>query len=549
MTTRRQGPSILDALASLRPWSLGVVAVAVLAVASPLGAAVATPVLKWVRGGCFTSWCQTGWYGSPAVADLDGDGTVEVIWASYDLVAVKGTDGTLVWRSASGQRSWPGVVVADLDGDGALEIAVGRGGNELAVVEADGALAWSRHPFAGGEVRTLAAADLDGDDRVELLVGRASSGSTQQVAVYSSGGDLRPGWPARRDGEPGYGAGMYNENLAVGDLDGDGRPEIYAPTDTHYVSVFDRDGNQRAADPATWPGKVWSQVGVHVDLAADLRGYAECGVEHRPNFANAAPAIGDLDRDGSLELVLPGDVYDCSIGDPDGDLHYLPWILRADRRRATVGGVDWTVLPTAEPGSGPLSQDYSVIENAVANAVLADLDGDGRREVLLPSYDGRLHVWWLDKSEHGLWPFAVPGSGIRFASEPAVADLDGDGQAEVIFASWPEKNTGRTGDLFVLSSSGQILQQVALPAPFGSATWNGALGAPTLADLDGDADLELVLGTASTGLVAYDLPGTANARRLWPTGRGSRLRDGNLPLALFRDGFETGAPLRWRRTP
>ena len=47
MTTRRQGPSILDALASLRPWSLGVVAVAVLAVASPLGAAVATPVLKW----------------------------------------------------------------------------------------------------------------------------------------------------------------------------------------------------------------------------------------------------------------------------------------------------------------------------------------------------------------------------------------------------------------------------------------------------------------------------------------------------------------------
>ena len=51
------------------------------------------------------------------------------------------------------------------------------------------------------------------------------------------------------------------------------------------------------------------------------------------------------------------------------------------------------------------------------------LDGDGRREILYPSYDGRLHATWLDKTERGSWPFDVPGPGIRFASEPVVAEL------------------------------------------------------------------------------------------------------------------------------
>ncbi len=32
---------------------------------------IAAPVLKWANGGCYSSWCETGWYSSPAVADLD----------------------------------------------------------------------------------------------------------------------------------------------------------------------------------------------------------------------------------------------------------------------------------------------------------------------------------------------------------------------------------------------------------------------------------------------------------------------------------------------
>jgi hypothetical protein len=54
--------------------------------ARPSGAEIGTPSFQWAR--CPASFCQTGWYASPAVADVDGDGVVEVVGGGYDLLAV-----------------------------------------------------------------------------------------------------------------------------------------------------------------------------------------------------------------------------------------------------------------------------------------------------------------------------------------------------------------------------------------------------------------------------------------------------------------------------
>jgi hypothetical protein len=108
-----------------------------------------------------------------------------------------------------------------------------------------------------------------------------------------------------------------------------------------------------------------------------------------------------------------------------------------------------------------------------------------------------------------------------------VADLNGDGFAEVIFASWVQKGTGQTGKLHIVDWKGRPIYEINLPAAYGGGDWNGALAAPTLGNLDSDADLELVLNTAHSGFVAYNLPGTSNAIILWGTGRGSYLREGH----------------------
>lgn len=494
-------------------------------------AVVSTPVLKWQKGGCFSSWCQTGWYGSPAVADLDADNKPEVIWGSYDVVAVNGEDGTLQWRAASGNRVWGGVSVVDLTGDGSLEVVAGRSGDSLTVYNAAGGTLWSRNPFGAGELRTQAVADLDNDGRYEVIVGRAGSGGDEQIQVYDASGNVRSGFRAPHAGAPGYGWGLYNQNLAIGDITGDGLKDLIVPTDTHYITGLDAFGNQLPVHTRYGAGKIWRQVGVHVSDAVDLRGYANCGTEHRPNFANSSPAIGDLDGNGTLEVVVIGNVYNCAAS-PYASLYEAPFIFNADRSRWAASGFDWTVIATPPAPAAPRSEDYNVIESAEPNAVLADLDGDGKREILYPSYDGRLHAFWLDKTEKHSWPYELDVAGqLRFASEPTVVDLDGDNLAEVIVTTWTRKGSNTGGQLLILSYQGTLLAAVDLPRA-ASSTSGGALGAPTVANIDADADLEVVVGTINNGLVAYDLPNTAQARVIWGTGRGGLTR-----TALAADTF------------
>ena len=491
---------------------------------------IQAPVLKWANAGCYSSWCEPGWYASPAVADLDGDGNPEVIGAAYSIFILDGSTGSLERQiDPAGGREWPGVGVGNLDGDDDLEIITAHGDGYLHVFDHLGETVWSRQPTPGNELRSLAVDDLDGNGDLEIVV--ASTRSDYQWFVYEHNGDLRGGsWPQHTDSDAnGYAAGCFNNNVATGDFYGDSRLEVVGPNDTDYIAAFFDDGAQVPANAIYGPGKPWSRVGVHVDHEVDLRGYAFCGTEHRPNFAGSAPIVVDVNGDGTLEIVVIGNVYNCGTS-PYTSLYEIPFILNGDRTRWGAAGYDWTVLPTPDGQAGPVSESYHVIESNQPNPVAADLDHDGHLEILYPSYDGRMHAYWLNKTERGLWPYSVtqPGEGfLRFASEPVVADLNNDGFAEVLFTSWTQKSSNQTGKLHMLDAYGTVLHEIDLPPAYGSTNWNGGLAAPTLADIDGDPDLEVVINTAHSGFVAYDLPGTGDARILWGTGRGSYLRGGH----------------------
>ena len=155
---------------------------------------VQMPVLKWQNGGCYSSWCETGWYSSPAVTDLDEDGMMEVIGAAYTLFVLNGEDGSLQWSvDPSGSRIWPDVVVADLSGDGAPEIVIASNGGYVSVFNHQGNSrpGWPQHP-AANEFRSLAVDDLDGDGDMEIVVGQARL-DKKNVWVFEHNGSIRAG--------------------------------------------------------------------------------------------------------------------------------------------------------------------------------------------------------------------------------------------------------------------------------------------------------------------------------------------------------------------
>jgi len=100
-----------------------------------------------------------------------------------------------------------------------------------------------------------------------------------------------------------------------------------------------------------------------------------------------------------------------------------------------------------------------------------------------------------------------------------------------------------TGKLHILNHRGTPLHEVNLPIAYGSPDWNGGLAAPTLANIDEDPDVEIVLNTAHSGFVAYDLPGTENARILWGTGRGNYQRTGSVLHGSLRTSRKTVHPV------
>ena len=496
------------------------------------GAAVAAPVLART----LTDDGAEGWLASPAIADLDGDGRSEVIAARGGRVLAWRDDGSRLFSfDTTKDRIWASPIVGNFTGDGRLEVAVAARDSAY-LVDASGAALPGFPKVWGTETRAVAAGDVDGDGALDLVVGvrHGSGGATDVVNAYHGSGSAVAGFPPVASGaagcDPGpcYFAGLYDQNLAVGDLDGDGKQDLALPHDNAYASFF--AGTGIAFDSNAMFAKRTKTPGVRYmhDLEEAKQGYAnDEATANQAHFTNTAPAIADIDRDGTFEVVMVGSVQNASQDDRKRGVAL--WVMGSDASRrpgweapfhvpAYVMGLADGFHPDLDGDPAPNAGNLVGLTNQVT---VADIDAKAPGlEMLFAGYDGKIHAVAADKTE--LWSAPYAEDGRALTAGVVVADLSADGTPEIVFVTYSPDAGGAT--LRVLSSAGQTLHAVPLPG-------RGSMAVPTIGDVDGDGTLEIVVSLkdespGKEAVLVFQVPGSKPNCVLWPTGRGNQLRNG-----------------------
>jgi hypothetical protein len=161
----------------------------------------------------------------------------------------------------------------------------------------------------------------------------------------------------------------------------------------------------------------------------------------------------------------------------------------------------------------------------VPAAAIVDLQGDAQKEIVVSLNDGFMSCFATNAST--IWRYNYThGKTIMYASEPVVADLNRDGSPEVVFSTFGDPDVSDSGRLVILGADGSRLYDIALPDPGYNGNGNGAPAAPTIADLDGDGQLEIMVQTFDHGMDIFTVPGSGCDCLLWTTARGGPLRMG-----------------------
>ena len=546
-------------------------------------------------------WQEEAYRASPVAIDLDKDGDLEILIAAHSLTVVDAKTHKTEWRINSGKDRSDGYTLAgnvagqvftdfevlDIDADGRNEIVIGYQSGLLAVLDDQGYFKWTAQPCTSS-IRSIAVGDLSGNGKMEIVVGYGrgeEEGGQISVWVYDCYGNIRPGWPQLDPSQDGhyfdysdrphlsttaYSFGVFGDGIALGDLNGDGKPEIIVPTDTAYIDAYYFNGSLvKASDyyRDQYGTRMWGKIALWEDPAEEKRmaneGWGIPGEldsrahTYKAELGHAGTLYTDVDGDGVSEIVVTALMVDRTTYDSIGNDHttiddsrYMTvYILNQDRTRYVNKelGFDWSVAPNdlTHPGriGGPLKSYEegmsSMAGDVYSEPVAADLDGDGYQEILFNSYDGKLHCFTLDQKG---WSFTLPKTTDKvyeYATPPVCKDLDGDGTMEVIFASWTDcdvKNrrdgiygnaingggTGVNGALYVLSCNGELLAKQDLhygyckyedqKDPTAGFT-NGVMGSPVVQDIDGDGKYEVLLNTTYYGLCVYEInvdqPGSA----------------------------------------
>ncbi len=366
-------------------------------------------------------------------------------------------------------------------------------------------------------VTSPAAGDLDGDRRPEIVESTFFC-DTPRVFVWKADGSDLPGWPRSLEGN------ACHASPVLYDLDGNGWPEVIQATMPGRIYVWKHDGTGYL-DPSGLFATITDSQGVWV---------------------HGTPAVGDVDGDGRPEIVVGGGAFE---NIRNKKLYAFRWdgapepnfpiqLSEGVNASPALGDIDPSfpgleiVFTSKSNQVHALRADGQevagwpqavIVASGDASPVIADLDRDGRLEVVVAG-DNQLYAFRADGSAFPGFPVSWGGSSF---SSPAVGDMDGDGRMEIVAGGQDEK-------AYAWHSDGTKL----LGSPI--RTWGVFKSSPTLSDL-GDGRVSTILGCYDYFLYIWQTMAQPGAVRLeWWTFHHDEWRTGQYGFVPPGLGVEEG---------
>jgi hypothetical protein len=325
------------------------------------------------------------------------------------------------------------VAIGDLNGDGKPDLAIANsyldadeeddvlGTVSVRLNRGNGTFKPRRDYSTGASPVSIAVGDLNGDGKPDLATANTDAGS---VSVLLNGGD--GSFRVSHD----YATGDSTASVAMADLNGDSVQDLVAAvaeTDTVAVLLNKGDG--------TFPAPVSYATGRYPFAVAigDLNGDGKADLATANNSSDNSASVLLNKGDGSFEektdYAAGATPVSVAIGDLDGD-------GKADLAISHFGSVSRpnfvSILTNDGAGHFGTRRNYTVVEGQGSIAV-GDLNGDGRRDLVTVNDDAdRLSV--LVNSGAGGF---LPSLAYRTGPGPQsvrIGDLNGDGRPDLVTA-------------------------------------------------------------------------------------------------------------------
>ena len=365
---------------------------------------------------------------APTVADIDNDGSDEVLVAGQEEMIALDKNGDVIWRWKTRRRFMTYPTVLKREKETALIYAADNSG-QMTCLNGKGKVVWQADLNGNAEWSASVVADVDGDGLYEVI----QTDITGTVWLFDALSGKVIGQTKLDKGLP--------VSPAVGDIDSDGNLEIVISTNDGVVSVLSSELK------LLWKYKIGASS---------------------ETWSTSAPVMFSA-SDGETYIVAVSSV---------GDVYCLN----------KIGQPIWKY-----PTNTPVASTVSV----------GDFDQNGVADIFLITQTGV--IYRFDENGSKLWNIDMQGRGL---ASGAIVDINNDNKLEYIFST-------QRGNMFVLDNNGDVIYN----KQFDSRTINVT---PAFGNVSSSSRLDVVLTGGEAGLTyCLNTPAKTKTVNYWTNYRGN----------------------------